>query len=170
MALDLKTDLIAGVMSAADPATRQAAAARLERLAAAGSPAADRTAAPAQVADVRPFDAVVADLARAQGAAEPAQPSRAGTEEARIALHNRSVAKPDVPPALRQFEALALQSFLQSMMPKAAEAWAGGGTAGSMWSSMLTEHMAAAMAGAGGIGLADRLAMAHVAQPSSVKP
>lgn len=61
------------------------------------------------------------------------------------------------PEAHQKFEAMVLQSFLQSMMPAESENVYGGGMAGDMWKSMLAEQIAGVMAERGGIGIADRL-------------
>jgi hypothetical protein len=158
MALNLNTDLIAGVMAAGDPARQRAAAMRLERLAqgAVATPAPETT-----VADTRSFSQMLADVAPRPPAPEPPEPARGSADEMRVAFLNRAAmserATPAVPEALKQFEAVALQSFLGAMMPK-EPSFAGGGTAGQMWSSLLTEQIAATIAGAGGIGIAQRLA------------
>lgn len=171
MALDMTTDLIAGVIAAGDPARQQLAAKRLQAMASEGvaasavapasSPAVEDGLEPTvTVADSRPFSDVLAEVAAPK--AEPAASVRSGVEEARIALLNRETATaartPPSAQAAEQFEAVALQAFLGAMMPPAAAAMAGGGTAGSMWSSLLTEHIAAAMARAGGVGIAAMLA------------
>ena len=166
MTLDVTTDLIAGVMAAADPARQRLAAQRLEVMAR-GAGVAERTGVaegagvtgPA-LADARSFADVVADLSAMRP--EPPPPPKPGVEEARIAMLNQGAAgQPPAAPgveAAQQFEAVALQAFLGAMMPPAASAMAGGGTAGSMWASLLTEHIAAAMARAGGVGIAAMLA------------
>ncbi len=165
MALELKTDLIAGVLAAGDPARQRLAAQRLGALANEGAtagavpglaaPAAD-TADVATVADARPFAEVLADVVPARP--EPPSAVRLGIEEARIALLNRGAPGEGraaaAPAVAEQFEAAALQTFIGAMMPPAAAAMAGGGTAGGIWASLLTEHIAAAMARAGGIGVA----------------
>lgn len=165
MALELKTDLIAGVLAAGDPARQRLATQRLGALANEGVAA---TAAPgpaaspgdatdvAAVADARPFAEVLADVAPARP--EPPAAVRLGIEEARIALLNRDAPEAGraaaAPAVAEQFEAAALQTFIGAMMPPAAAAMAGGGTAGGIWASLLTEHIAAAMARAGGVGVA----------------
>jgi peptidoglycan hydrolase FlgJ len=59
--------------------------------------------------------------------------------------------------AHQKFEAMVLQSFLQSMMPAEGEATFGGGLAGDMWKGMLAEQIAGVMAKRGGIGIAERV-------------
>jgi peptidoglycan hydrolase FlgJ len=57
-----------------------------------------------------------------------------------------------------QFEALVLQTFIQSMLPKDAESVYGKGLSGDMWQSMLAEKIAEQVTQRGGIGIAARLA------------
>ncbi len=61
------------------------------------------------------------------------------------------------PEAFRKFEAMMLQSFIQSMLPEESEAVFGKGLAGDMWRSMMAEKIAGVMADSGGIGVADRI-------------
>jgi peptidoglycan hydrolase FlgJ len=59
---------------------------------------------------------------------------------------------------LARFEALVLQTFIQSMLPKDAECVYGKGLSGDMWQSMLAEKIAEQVTQRGGIGIAARLA------------
>lgn len=61
------------------------------------------------------------------------------------------------PEAYQKFEAMVLQTFLQSMLPQDAESVYGGGIAGDMWKSFLAQELGQQMARAGGIGIADRV-------------
>jgi len=63
--------------------------------------------------------------------------------------------------AFVKFEAMVLQTFLQSMLPKETESVYGEGMAGEMWQSMLAEHLANSLAQRGGIGIADRILRNH---------
>ncbi len=65
------------------------------------------------------------------------------------------------PEALQKFEAMVLQTFLQSMLPQDAENVYGGGIAGDMWKSFLAQELGQQMAKAGGIGIADRILADH---------
>jgi Rod binding domain-containing protein len=69
--------------------------------------------------------------------------------------------------AFRQFEAFVLQSFIETMLPKNAEAVFGKGTAGAIWKSMLAEKLADQISRNGGVGIAQRIAGASV---SEVRP
>jgi Rod binding domain-containing protein len=59
--------------------------------------------------------------------------------------------------AYTQFEAMVLQSFLQSMLPSDNESVYGKGLSGDMWRSLLAQQLGGVMAERGGIGIADRL-------------
>jgi flagellar protein FlgJ len=61
------------------------------------------------------------------------------------------------PEAFRKFEAMVLQTFLQTMLPEDTESVYGGGVAGQMWKSLLAEKLSDSMAERGGIGIADRI-------------
>jgi len=65
------------------------------------------------------------------------------------------------PETFARFEAMVLQTFIQSMLPKENEAVYGQGTAGEMWQSLLAERLGEVMAERGGIGIADRILRDH---------
>jgi Rod binding domain-containing protein len=151
MSISPPTDIILDVARAADPARYQEAAERLTRIS---------STAPAE------------GFGEALKAAGP-PPEAAGPVDTGEAL-NRMRQAPAAPRGLRErpgkagqayegFEAVALTSFVQEMLPKQAGAVFGTGTAGDVWKSMLAEQIAAEMARAGGIGIADRLKAAHPA-------
>ena len=54
----------------------------------------------------------------------------------------------------QQFEAMYLRQMLEEWMPKDANDLFGEGTAGSVWRSMLVDHMATTLAKTGTIGIA----------------
>ena len=60
------------------------------------------------------------------------------------------------PETFVKFEAMVLQTFLQSVMPE-GEAVYGEGLAGEMWKSFLSKEIGTQMAQRGGIGIADRI-------------
>lgn len=80
------------------------------------------------------------------GAMRPDQPARPSPGAASA-----------VPDAFRKFEAMVLQTFVQSMLPQEAESVYGEGVAGQMWQALLAEKLGEAMAARGGIGIADRI-------------
>src|SRR5690606_23711272 len=59
--------------------------------------------------------------------------------------------------AYRQFEAMVLGTFVQSMLPDEASSVYGEGLAGDMWKSILGQHLGEAISERGGIGIANRL-------------
>ncbi|MBN9070468.1 MAG: rod-binding protein [Rhizobiales bacterium] len=59
--------------------------------------------------------------------------------------------------AAKKFEAMVLETFISSMMPKNAESTYGKGLAGDMWKSMMAQKIAGVVAERGGIGIADRV-------------
>jgi len=65
------------------------------------------------------------------------------------------------PKSYVDFEAMVLQSFVQSMMPKEAEKVYGEGMAGDMWKSMMSQQLGTVIADRGGIGIADSLLKGH---------
>lgn len=128
MAISPPSDLVLDVLRAADPASVQAARARL----ASGTPA----------------------PAAAAGETFSAEFNRAG--------HTMAAARPagapkEAPEAYRKFEAMVLQSFIQSMLPKDSEDVYGKGTAGNVWKSMMARQIADVISKRGGIGIADHL-------------
>jgi hypothetical protein len=56
-----------------------------------------------------------------------------------------------------RFEAMALTAFVESMLPATGDAVFGAGTSGRIWKGMLAEKIAAQMAAAGGIGIAEQM-------------
>lgn len=79
-------------------------------------------------------------------------------------------AMPATPEAFARFEAMVLQSFFQSMLPKDTESVYGGGMAGEMWQSLLAEHLGETVAKRGGIGIADRILRDHYAAGKETVP
>ena len=57
----------------------------------------------------------------------------------------------------QRFEAMILQNFIGSMLPKDSEQLYGKGTAGEIWKGMMAEQLGAALAKGGGIGIAAHL-------------
>ena len=65
------------------------------------------------------------------------------------------------PEAFARFEAMVLQTFIQSMLPQDTDSVYGEGMAGEMWQSLLAEQLGEVMASRGGIGIADRILRDH---------
>jgi Rod binding domain-containing protein len=126
---------------------------------------------------ISPPSDIVLDVARA------AEPATLETARARLASRAAAVAgladtfsvgdlrnsplgretstEEATPKSYVDFEAMVLQTFVQSMMPKEAEDVYGGGMAGDMWKSMMSQQLGAVMAERGGIGIADSLIKGH---------
>lgn len=114
---------------------------------------------------------IVMDVMKAAApeAVEAARARLAGRAERSLDA-SFSVDAAATPPAAREdavretatkFEAMVLQTFLQTMMPKEAEAVYGSGLSGDMWKSLMAEKIAEAVAERGGIGIAQSLVEAH---------
>ena len=76
----------------------------------------------------------------------------------------RSASAPEAnatPETFVKFEAMVLQQFIQSMLPKDAGAVYGNGMAGDMWQSLLSQQLGDAVAERGGIGIADSILRDH---------
>lgn len=65
------------------------------------------------------------------------------------------------------FEAMALTTFVETMLPAGGDSVFGGGTSGRIWKSLLAEKIAAEMAYAGGVGIADQLRSAAALRGTS---
>ena len=127
---------------------------------------------------ISPPSDIVLDVARA---AEPAtletRARQAGEPRVRRGRHGRGVLgrRPQEfsardankstdetsPKSYVDFEAMVLQTFVQTMLPKEAEDVYGKGMAGDMWKSMMSQQLGTVMAERGGIGIADSLLKGH---------
>lgn len=133
MATSPPGDIVMDVMRAADPDAAQAARARLQAFAAAGS------------GDAGQFATMEASL-------RPAGPRPAFAGSMADNRNNDTYVR---------FEAMILQSFIESMLPQDSESVFGSGMAGDMWKSMMAEQLAMTMARRGGIGIAERVLGDH---------
>jgi len=121
---------------------------------------------------ISPPSDIVLDVARA---ADPADVRKAhaellnrtgGTDAAFEAAGTASVAARAPKPAdgagsFKRFEAMVLQTFIETMLPKDAEGVYGKGFAGDMWKARMAEHLADVVSDRGGIGIAKSLAAAQ---------
>lgn len=71
---------------------------------------------------------------------------------------SRLATKPDT---FVKFEAMVMQSFIATMLPKDTGSVYGEGLSGDMWKGLMAEQIAGVMAERGGIGIADRLLKGH---------
>jgi Rod binding domain-containing protein len=81
-------------------------------------------------------------------------------------MRNSATARPAsqadaTPETYRKFEGMVLATFVQSMLPKQADAVYGEGMSGDMWKSLLSQQLGTAIADRGGIGIADSLLKDH---------
>jgi peptidoglycan hydrolase FlgJ len=155
MSISPPSDIILDVARAADPGKMLAATERLVQLAGDRGP------------DSSAFASLVDGMRKGRGPDRPFDPATAMVNlQNRQALANggglRSTLSPMTPH--QQFEAFVLRSFVETMLPKDAEAVFGSGTAGDVWKGMLAEKIGDELARSGGIGIAEQLARVH---PSS---
>lgn len=157
MAISTKTDIVLGVSLAADPLKYMEAMERLRQL------------DPGQGGD---FSSVLSEQgAHGRNAGSTGDLSQgAGPEDAlgtgpqvptpaQAPVRRKASGPKDV---YGQLEAFVMQTFIQSMLPKDATAVFGKGTAGEVWRSMMAEKMGAEAARSGKLGIASRLAKAHL--------
>ena len=133
MSIQTATDLILDVVKAADPAIAQKAEALLE------------------AASVRKSAQAAATPAFEQQLLASADPS------AVLASAREDIPQDKAAQSYEKFEAMILQSFIGSMLPKDSEELYGKGTAGDIWKGMMAEQLGQALAKGGGIGIAERM-------------
>lgn len=133
MSIQTATDIILDVVRAADPAVAQKAEAMLE------------------AASIRKSE---------QAASTPAFEHQllASADSTGISTLDSKIPVPDkASESYQRFEAMILQNFIGSMLPKDSEELYGKGTAGEIWKGMMAEQLGAALAKGGGIGIAARM-------------
>jgi Rod binding domain-containing protein len=91
----------------------------------------------------------------------PTETSSKNMADMGFAGHADTAKAGKAPEAYRKFEAVVLQNFMQSMMPKDSEAVYGKGLAGDMWKSELAKQLGNVLSERGGIGIANRLLKDH---------
>lgn len=156
MTVEPVQDLIVDVMAAADPVSQRLAADRLERLA--------RTNGDfATTLDHR----IETGAAEKNPSLAAASNGSAASTAAEIAAHAPIVRTNGQGEVYRKFEAFVLQTFVESMLPKDADDVFGKGTAGSVWRSMLAEHIANEMARGDGVGIAKQLAKSRASSDAA---
>lgn len=168
MAIQPPSDILLDVAAAADPASVRAATARLAKLAA--DPAVvDKDFGKALAA------ANAAGKAGAAGSTASATPSKTAATPAQLASSDTPTLKRGVThkgDVYQKFEAVLLQSFVESMLPKDDELYGGKETAGS-FRSMMAEQLANQISKAGGVGIAravEHAHPAHAAPPRAEQP
>ena len=153
MSVQLPSDIVLDVARAANPVRYQAAVAKLSAAAAGG------------------FSTAL-DAARAS--APPAPPADVHTVLTRLRSGSTLAARGKAGGPAEEFEAFVLQTFVESMLPKDADAVFGKGNAGGIWKSMLAEQIGAQIAKAGGLGIARTIDAARASSgapaPAGTRP
>lgn len=121
------------------------------------SPPSDIVLDVARAAEPASIDAARAELARRRNVSAAANSAFPIGEMRNTAAGETTV----TPETFVRFEAMVLQTFIQSMLPKQTEAVYGNGMAGEMWQSLLAQQMGDVMADRGGIGIADSILRDH---------
>jgi Rod binding domain-containing protein len=157
------SDIIVDVASAADPQAYRAAVEKLAR-------ASESSNAAAEFASVAA--AIATPNAGAVSTSKPVASTPSMAPSASDLPATKLPAKTPIPKAYTQFEAFFLQTFVESMLPKDANALFGSGMAGNIWKSMLAQHLADELAQSAAFGIAKKLAenRAVIDRPSTVKP
>ncbi len=133
MSISPVSDLVMDVVQAADPAKVLEAQAKLKTVKAANEAI--------QLASTdKGFTATVRGLDNAR--------------DSKMASVKETDAAPET---YRNFEAMVLQNFVQSMMPNDSEEVYGKGSTGDYWKSMMAEQIAKSISDGGGIGIAASL-------------
>lgn len=99
-----------------------------------------------------------ADPERAEAARARLKAHAAGTADGtfEVSAPAPKAAAARMPEHYVQFEAMVLQSFLQTMLPE-ENAFYGEGLSGDMWRGLLAQELGEAVARRGGIGIAERV-------------
>lgn len=145
MAIGALGDVVNDVALAADPARVREASLNLTSLKARGVQGAidDPLGSAGAVVRARGFDAYATRAALKSDTAR------------HVSMPGGAAASGNSP--YQKLEALLLQNYVESMMPKDSEALFGKGIAGSLWKSMLAEQMSVQIAKNGGVGIAQML-------------
>lgn len=157
MAISPPSDIVLDVASAADPAKVRAATERLARL------AADPTATTASFSDALS----TAGSAKGSSTPSPAANIPAGLANARNAIGETG--QKNQLQAYKKFEAVLLQNFVESMLPKDSELF-GDDKSADIYRSMMAEQLANQLAKNDTLGIAKEIMAAHPplhAQPAT---
>lgn len=112
---------------------------------------------------MRAADPAAAETARARLASFADRTGAAQLDVAGGTVQPPMAVSDATPETFMRFEAMVLQSFFQTMLPKDTDTVYGGGMAGEMWQSLLAEQLGETVAKRGGIGIADRILRDHYA-------
>lgn len=164
MSISPPSDIIVDVASAADPQAYRAAVEKLARASESSNAAAEFASVAAAIA--APPDAGAVSASKTAASTPSAAPSASDLPATKLP------AKTPIPKAYTQFEAFFLQTFVESMLPKDANALFGSGMAGNIWKSMLAQHLADELAQSAAFGIAKKLAENRAVRdkPSTLEP
>lgn len=136
MAVSLNTDLIMGVINAAQPSSIAAADAKLNA----------KSVSRIEVAAAgEKFAKELLNSAQQSGPAKD-------LSDLRSAFNSPSQAE-----AHKKFEAMVLHQFVQHMLPSDTSVIFGEGMSGDVWKGMMAQQIGDAIAKGGGIGIADQM-------------
>ena len=168
MAIAPPSDILLDAVRAADPAKVRAATARLAQLAA--DPAAGNEGFAGALASARAANGHAAGAGTTGETSTLPAAAPSGSVGRRDSVEARAGApKTDT---YQKFEAVLLQQFVESMLPKDDELF-GDKTSAGVYRSMMAEQFATQLARSGGIGIAKAVAAAHPAPgaaPTSAIP
>ncbi|MDF1610121.1 rod-binding protein [Hoeflea sp. YIM 152468] len=133
MSIQTATDIILDVVRAADPAVAKKAEAVL------------------QAASIRKSEQAAATPAFQHQLLASAELQDLRASAAAVSTDDKKAE------SYQRFEAMMLQNFIGSMLPKDSEQLYGKGMSGEIWKGMMAEQLGAVLAKGGGIGIADRL-------------
>lgn len=153
MAIAPPSDILLDAVRAADPAKVRAATARLAQLAA--DPAAGNEGFAKALASVR-----AAGAGTTGGNSTLLATAPSGSVGQRESVEARADGRKT--DTYQKFEAVLLQQFVESMLPKDDELF-GDKTSAGVYRSMMAEQFASQLARSGGIGIAKAVAAAHPA-------
>ena len=125
------------------------------------SPPSDIVLDVARAAEPEKLAAARARLANRTAAAAAALNEAFSAGDLRHTPVAEDIAPAGTPETYKNFEAMVLSTFVQSMLPKEAGVVYGDGISGDMWKSLLAQQLGTAIADRGGIGIADHLLKDH---------
>jgi flagellar protein FlgJ len=156
LAISPPSDIVLDVASAADPAKVRAATERLAKLA----------SDPAATANFS--DALVST--KSLSSASPSMASASTPTGFSDARDKMAVSGPhDKMKAYQKFEAVLLQNFVESILPKDSELF-GDKNSADIYRSMMAEQFANQLAKSGSLGIAKQIMAAHPPGSSHVAP
>ncbi|MBO6917766.1 MAG: rod-binding protein [Rhizobiaceae bacterium] len=147
MAVSVNTDLIMGVLNAAQPASIAAADAKLNA----------KSMSKIEIAAAG--DDFAKELLNSQS-----QPALAKD----LSDLRSAFSKPSETDAHKKFEAMVLHQFVQHMLPSDTSVIFGEGMSGDVWKGMMAQQIGDAIAKGGGIGIAEQMLADN--SPSNANP